>query len=221
MHVERAHLLPQAVHFAGKIIRRHVVLRSPERAGVLESQFPRALIGKLDEAHKILAHGPGNLVPARPGIAQFLGVAARGHQTRQVLDVQALVFAGRAPLSFAVSAFHARGNLGDLRTLAGIGRSGKHQGNFQEQHLARQVGGQLQAVEARGLLGEFHLRGNGALVRLGRQNFRVVGDVGGLYPIGAAGVHAEFKQFGFGVFDEGFRLRYRRWLLRRKFLVGV
>ena len=105
--------------------------------------------------------------------------------------------------------------------LLGVGGRGEHQRNFQEQHLARQVGGQFQAVEAGCLLGEIHLRGNGALVRLGRQDFRVVGDVGGLHPIGAAGVYTEFQQLGFGVLDKGFRLRHRRRLVCRCVLFRV
>ena len=101
---------------------------------------------------------------------------------------------------------------------AGVGRTSEI---FRSQHLASQVGGQLQAVEAGGLLGEIHLRGNGALVRLGRQDFRVVGDVGGLHPVGAAGVYTQLQQFGLGVLDEGFRLRDRRRLVCRCVLFRV
>ncbi len=203
---------PKPVEFPRKIVRRHVVLRAPQSAGIFEPQFPRPLIRELDETHKVFAHGLGDFVPACPGLVQFIGVAAAGHEASDVLNIQALVLAGRAPLSLAVGALHAGSNLGDLRAQAGIRGRGQDEGNFQDQQLASQVGGQLQPVEAGGLLRQIHLRGNRPLVRLGREDFRVVGDVGSLYPIGPAGVNAQFQQLGLGVLDEGFRL-CDRWRL--------
>ena len=64
------------------------------------------------------------------------------------------------------------------------------------------TGSSAEAVEARGLLGVIHGGGDGAFVDLGGQGFGVVGDVGGLDPIGAAGLDAQRQQLLLGVVDE-------------------
>ena len=65
---------------------------------------------------------------------------------------------------------------------------------------------ELEAVEARGLLGVVHGGVDGALVELGGEGFGIVGDVGGLDPIGACRVDAEDEQLLLGVVDELARL---------------
>ena len=110
--------------------------------------------------------------------------------------------AAGAILAFAVGAFHAGGDAGQFLALLGIGGSGDGEGELEQLELAGGDGVEGEAVEAGGLLGVVDVGVDGALVELGGDGFGVVGDVGGLDPVGAGLIDAQDEQFLLGIVDE-------------------
>ena len=203
--VERLHLLPQPVELGRELLGRHVVLRAPHRARVGEAELSRALVGELDEAGVARLDRRRDRVPAGPDVQQLLRVPRRGHDLRDVLEVEALAL-GRAVLALAVHALHRRAEARQLRRLGRIVGRGHGQRELQEPELARRLRVDLHAVEAGGLLGVPHARGDGLLVGLRREDLGVVGDVGRLDPVGATRVDPELQQVLLGRLDELLRL---------------
>src|SRR5690348_6838914 len=68
--------------------------------------------------------------------------------------------------------------------------------------LAGEVRGKFQLGEALRFFDELDLNGDRALVCLGSQGFGIVGNVGGLHPVGTLSVGVERKEAGFGFIDE-------------------
>ena len=68
----------------------------------------------------------------------------------------------------------------------------------------------LELAEARGLLGQLHGGRDLLLVGLGRQNFGVVGDEGGLDPVRARLLHGKLQQLGLRPIDKRPRVIERR-----------
>ena len=106
----------------------------------------------------------------------------------ELLEVLAAFGAGRAVLALAVRAFHAGDDAGEFLALLGIGGGGDGEGELQELDLAGGDRIELEAVESGGLFGVVDGGGDGALVELGGEDLGVVGDVGGLDPVGASGI---------------------------------
>ena len=111
-----------------------------------------------------------------------------------------------AVLALAVSAFHAGDDAGQFLALLGIGGSGDGEGELEQFELAGGDGVEFEPVEAGGLLGVVHGGGDGPFVEFGGDGLGIVGDVGGLDPVGAGGVDAEEEEFLLGVVDEFARL---------------
>ena len=126
--------------------------------------------------------------------SNFLGSRLSAMILLSCFEVLAALRAAGAILAFAVSAFHAGGDAGQFLALLGIGGGGDGEGEFEQLELAGGDGVELEAVEAGGLLGIVHAGVDGALVEFGGDGFGIVGDVGGLDPVGAAGVDAEEEQ---------------------------
>ena len=117
----------------------------------------RALVRQLDEARVVLPHRRRDGVPAFPDLAQLALVARRRHDLRDVVDVQAAsgLRRIRAPLALAVDADAcARRCWVSSSASFGIGRRGHHQRQLQQIELPALVGGHLDPVEPRRLLGE-------------------------------------------------------------------
>ena len=129
--VERADLAPEAVQLRGECVRRHVVRRPPHRAEVGEVQIARSLVGQLDQARVLRAHGRRDGVPARPHVQQLVVVAALGHDPGDCADVEAVLrlvggSAGRgapAVLALAVGRLEPGRGLGELRLQLRIARA--------------------------------------------------------------------------------------------------
>ena len=183
--VEWLHLVPQPIDFFGEILGGHIVLGTPHGPVVLESQFACALVGELDVACEVEAHGTGDGVPAGPGIEQLCGIAVVDHELAELFEIAATVRAIGAILAFAVSALHAGEDAGQVGALLGIGGSGDGERELQQFHLSIGDRIEFQAIEFGGLLGVVDRGIDGALIELGGDGFGIVGDVGGLDPIGA------------------------------------
>ena len=193
--VERPHLLPEAIELLGELVGRHVVLRTPHRAGVAEAELARALVRQLDESRVILPHRRGDRVPAFPDLEQPLGVAHLRHHLGDVVDVQAGIGVSRvgAPLALAVGAVHPRHDGRQLFGLLGIGGRGHDERRLQDGQLPALVGGQFELVEARRL---FHVAGDRVdvpLVGARAERFRVGGDEVLLDPARLACLDAELQ----------------------------
>ena len=91
---------------------------------------------------------------------------------------------------------------GQFLALLGIGGRGEGERELEKFEFAGGDGVELQPVEARGLLGIVDGGGDGLLVEFGGDRLGIVGDVGGLDPVGAAGVDAENEELLFRVIDE-------------------
>ena len=141
-------------------------------------------------------------MPAGPGIEQLFGVAAFGHDFGQLLDILAARGAAGAVFSLSVGTFQTGGDARQLLALFGIFGSGEGERGFEQLELAGGGGIQAEAFEAGGVLGICHLRVDGALVDFGVDGFGIVGDVGILDPVGAAGIDIESEQVPLGVFRE-------------------
>ena len=120
-----------------------------------------------------------------------LGSRLSREDLAEFLEVLAALGAAGAILALAVRAFHAGDDAGELLALLGVGGRGDGEGELEQFDLAGGHGIELQTVESRGLLGVVDGGGDGPLVEFGGEGFGVVGDVGGLDPVGAAGVDAE------------------------------
>ena len=130
------------------------------------------------------------------------GVAAFGQDLAELFEVLAAFRAAGAVLALAVGAFHAGDDARQFLALLGIGGGGEGEGELEQFDLAGGDGVELEPVEARGLLGVVDGGGDGLLVELGGDGLGIVGDVGGLDPVGAGGVDAEEEELLFGVVDE-------------------
>ena len=121
-----------------------------------------------------------------------------------------------AVLALAVIGLERGPDAGHLGQFLGIVRGGRGHGGreLQQEHLARQGVGEFQVVVTRGLLGQFGGGADQHLIGVGCHLLGVVGDEVGLHPRGAAGLHGEIVEPGFGVLDKLFRLGNRRriWL---------
>jgi hypothetical protein len=149
----------------------------------------RAFIRQLDIAHEILAHGLRDGVPAGPGIEKLLGIAAFGDNLAQVVEVLAAFRPGGTVLALAIGAFHAGRDAGELLAFVWIGGRGEGQGELQQRDFARRLRVELEAGELRRFLSVVHGGIDGALIDLGGHGFRIVRDIGGFDPVGAARVH--------------------------------
>ena len=159
--------------------------------------------------------GFGDGVPAGPGIPQRFGVAAFGQRFAQLFEIPAACRAAGAVLALAVSALHAGHDACQFLALPGIGRGGDGERKLEQFELAGGFGVEFEPVEARRLLGVGNGGGDRLFVELGGDGLRIVGDVGGLDPVGAGGVYAQEQEFLFRVMDEfaglfGGGLRVRR-----------
>ena len=206
--VERPHLLPEAIELLGELVGRHVVLRTPHRAGVAEAELARALVRQLHESCVILPHRRGDRVPAFPDLEQPLGVAYLRHHLGDVVDVQAGVGVSRvgAPLALAVGAVHPRHDGRQLFGLLGIGGRGHDERRLQDGQLPALVGGQFEVVEPRRL---FHIAGDRVdvpLVGARAQRFRVGGDEVLLDPARLARLDAELQHRLIDRVEEGLRV---------------
>jgi len=118
-----------------------------------------------------------------------MGRAMACHHPREVFQVEALAFAGRAVFAFAVGAFHGGGDAREFLALLGVGGSGQGQRQLQQFHLAGHILRQLQGIEPRGFLRQIHGQVDEAFIGLGCQGLGVIRNVGGLDPVGAAAIH--------------------------------
>ena len=193
--VQRPHLLPEAIELLGELVGRHVVLRTPHRAGVAEAELARAFVRQLHEPRVVLPHRRRDGVPAFPDLEQPLGVAHLRHHLGDVVDVQAGIGVSRvgAPLAFAVGAVEPRHDGRQLFGLLGIGGRGHHERRLQDGQLTALVGGQLQVVEPRRLLHVAGDRVDVPLVGARAQRFRVGGDEVLLDPARLARLDAELQ----------------------------
>jgi hypothetical protein len=203
--VERTDLLPEPLHFGRESFGGRVVVGTPERAHVGESQGACALVGKLDEALVFRPHRWRDRVPAAPGVEQLRGVAAFCHDPFEGCDVEAIL-AGRAVFTLPVHALERSGELGQLALQRRVTRRGQGEGQLEQPQLARDVHGELEAVELRGLDRIFDGGRDQVLVGLGRDLLGVVRDVGGLHPGRALLAVAELEQPCLGPGDEGLRV---------------
>ena len=199
--VERPHLLPEAIELGGEGVGRHVVLRPPHRARVLEPELTRALVGQLDEAHVVLLHRAADGVPAGPDVEKLSRIARGRHDLRDVFEIEAAVLR-RAVLALAVGAFHRGADPRQLRALGGIRGSGHRQRELEELELARRLLGHRDLVEAHRVLRVLDARLDRLVGGLRREDLGIVGDVRGLDPVGAALSGPELQQRLLGSVDE-------------------
>ena len=188
--VERPDLVPEAVEFLGELVGRHVVLGAPHGAGVLEAELARALVGELDEAHELLAHGLAMACQPVQASAQFLGVAAVARILLRSSRSRHLSCLVGQYLPFAVGAFQAGGESRDLVGFVGIGRRREGRGRASAASSCAADGRQRDASNWSRFLRVLHRSVDARLVQLGGEGFRVVGDVGRFDPVGAAGIDA-------------------------------
>jgi hypothetical protein len=106
--------------------------------------------------------------------------------------------------------FETGGDARQLFAFLGILGGGDGEREFEQFELARGGRVEAEAVEAGGLLGILHLGVDGALVDFGGEGFGVVGDVGGLDPVGAAGIDIQGEQVPLGLIGEFARVIGRR-----------
>src|SRR5579864_1099190 len=139
-------------------------------------------------------------MPAYPGVGKLGAVAAAGEDIGKFIEVQA--FAGLAVFAFSVGTLHAGDDAGDFGAERRIGGCGDGQRDLQQVKLALQVGRQLQTGETLRLFDQVDLQGDGTLVSLGGEHFRVVGNVSRLDPVGASAVDVYSEETGLGVLDK-------------------
>ena len=203
--VERLDLLPQAVDFLGEVVGRHVVLRTPHRAGVGEAELFRALVREIDVAHEVRLDGRGRFrghgMPSLPGFEQLGGIATLGDGLRQLLQVLASIRLG-AVFALAVVALHARHQLREFGGVFRVGRRGDRQPRLEDLHLAGLIGGQIDAVIAGRFLGELNSGLDLAFVGGGGEGLGIGRDVGRLDPTGLACRVRQREQFFLGPFEE-------------------
>jgi hypothetical protein len=182
-HVERPQLLPQPVHLAGEVVRRHVVLGPPHRAGIRVAEFPGALVRQLDEARVVGLQRHRDGVPAFPDLAEARRVAAARQFAGDSLDVEAAVLRrlARAVLAAAVDAFHCGGEPGDLGRLCRVGWCGQRQGALEHRDLPLFVRRRGRDVECGGAFREVCDRRHVGLIGARRDRFGIGRDVGGLH----------------------------------------
>ena len=90
-------------------------------------------------------------MPTRPSLEQLVEVAARRHRLLEIVQREAFALkARRAVLALAVGALHRDLEIGELRALRGILGSWQRDSDLEQMHLAREIGRQGQAIEARG-----------------------------------------------------------------------
>ncbi len=199
-------LFPKAIEFLGEIVGSHIVFGAPHGPVVLKAELAGSLVGELDVAHEVLANGFGGGVPAGPGILKCVGIAAFGEDFAELFEIFAACRAAGAILALTVSALHAAHDACQLLALRGIGGGGDGEGELEQFELACGHGVEFETVEARGLLGVGHGGGDGFFVEFGGDCLGIVGNVGGLDPVGAGGVYSQEEEFLFGVVDEFARL---------------
>ena len=56
--VEGAHLIPQPIHFQGKLIRSHVISGPPESTKIFKTELPGSFIGQFHKALVLFLYGP-------------------------------------------------------------------------------------------------------------------------------------------------------------------
>ena len=79
-------LAPEPLQFGAELIRRHVIVGAPHSSGVLEPKIRRTSIRQLDKTRIAFTHGSGNLVPACPGVQQFVGIGAVGQDEFKIVQ---------------------------------------------------------------------------------------------------------------------------------------
>jgi hypothetical protein len=219
--IERSHLLPQAVHFRGKRVGGHIVIRAPHGAHVGKAGFARALVGQFDHALVTSAHRTRQRVPALPQGQQLARIAAGGENILHV--VQGEAFAGRSvrtPLGPTVVTLERSRNLREFGAESGIARRRDSDRKLDQLEFALHIFGEIiETLEAVRLRGEFGRGGFHGFVRFGRHFLGVGSDEGFLHPLGAlqfgpqiqqailGGLHklARFRRCG----TRGRDLRYR------------
>ena len=140
--VERADLVPQPVELGGEFVGRHVVVRAPQRAGVLVAEFARALIHQLDEAGVVRAHRRGDRAPPGPRLLQRLGVVRVIDHVFELRETLARAAIFGAVLAAPVRALHPRRDLRQLLRLGRVARSGHRHARAEHVQLARDLGGE-------------------------------------------------------------------------------
>src|SRR6185437_2629937 len=138
------------------------------------------------------------------------------HDVLEIVEGEALLpgIAGetlRAVLALAVHARHPDLQRGELGALLRIARSGELAAQLEEEELARDLGRERQAVEARGPLDGAREVLHARLLRGGGERLRVVGDEVLRHPGGARRGDPELAQVGVDAGDEGARLLHRGW----------
>ena len=143
--IERFDLGPEALEFGGELLGRHVVVGTPEGAGVREAEFARSLVGELDEAGIAVLHGDADIVPADPHVGDLLRIAIGGEFLFEIVDGQA-GFSGAAGaiFAFAVTAIEAGSGLGELGAEFGIGGRGHAERELQEEEFAAELGREVE-----------------------------------------------------------------------------
>ena len=195
--VERLQLAPQAIELLRKRVGRHVVLRSPHRAGVREPQLARALVRELDEPGVALLHRRADRVPSFPRFEQPCRVPVLRQDLGDLFDVETRLarFAVLAELAASVHPFHRRDELRELRRFLRIRRRGHRQRVLQHGELAPlDVGARLPSSYCVACLGEVRRGGHVRLARARGHRLGVGRDVGVLHPPGLVRFDAESKQ---------------------------
>ena len=80
LFVEWLELTPQALNFSFHLVSRHVVVRQPHFADIIETEVARALVRNFDHARVVVAHGCGDLVPLGPHLFEAGRIALGAHQ---------------------------------------------------------------------------------------------------------------------------------------------
>ncbi len=152
--IQRTHLLPQPLEVSTEIVRRHVIPRAPQRAGIFESHFARALIRKLNESRIPLPHGRRNRMPSSPNIQQLVGIAAGRHDAFDRSDVQTIVWLGTI-FTFPIISFERSADFRQLAAQHRVLGGRRHQRQAQQFEFPRQVRRHVQAIEPLGLFNQF------------------------------------------------------------------
>ena len=117
--IERFELFPRSLELSRKLGGCHVVVGTPQFAGIFVSQFSCADILQFDEACVLVLHRRADGVPSDPESGQFLRVVRLRHDRGNLVDAHALCAWSRiasgwsvgAELAFAVHAGQLRRNL--------------------------------------------------------------------------------------------------------------
>ena len=201
--VERLHLRPQPVGFGGEGVRRHVVARAPQGAGVGVAQLARALVGDGDHAGVVGLHHRRDGAPALVQRLCLRRIAAVGQDQRGLVQGDRLALV--VELAGRVGRVQPGGDVGQLVGGARPVRRRQHQRLTQQVQLAPDVRGHFHIVEAGGAVGGLDAELGHLGVDLGLQPHGVEGDVGGPRPGDARGVFAKLGVFRLGVGDKGGR----------------